>query len=473
MPFASLRERSTGKRAVRFGVPVGFVLIVAGCLAAHERHPRLSLVLFGLCIVALVPCVSIFWRRPLNRYAVHTTLAVDTQGKTRTEDKSDIPLPNEQLASLFRWMPVGIVYFGQGRRVLYCNEAFSRIYGFEKGELMGQVPPLPEARQEEWREIERNLRRGKHFRNLETVRLRKDGSPFRAYISGLPLFDNDRELAGFIGVIVESESFPLAGGIPYEHILSLAESSRDFLLLLDTKFHVVYANPGFAVAAGVDEAALNDSDILGYFAPEDRARIEAELGAALLPGTNLSVIEGRLNLGGNEVSIPVSLEFYPVNGADGDAPSAIACIVHDLQRETELSEQLHQSATEGRTLFEAAPIGIVKVNTKGYPIACNPKFQEMLGYSGEELAGIPFASLVHPLDLPRGRALFLDLISGKIEHYQIPKRLVRKDGVAIQTTMTVSLVRDVAGLPSHTISMIAEAPSVVVDDADVRPAVDA
>jgi len=470
MSFGSFRERLSGKRGfVRYGIPVAVFLIAGSWLVAYEHYSRLSLLLLLVCAVVIAAWTPTLRERNPKSEPGDSTLPGDADSERRPAGQCEVLLPNEQLASIFRWMPVGIVYYGRGRRVLYCNEAFAKIYGFEKEELIGQVAPLPEARREEWKEIENLLRRGQHFRNVETTRVRKDGTSFRAYISGVPLFGDNRELTGFIGVIVESENLPPSDGIPYEHILSLAESSGDFLLLLDTKLRVVYANPGFVVAAAADEADLHETDVLSYFPSEDRARIERELGEALLPGNNHFVVQARLNLGNDGVTIPVSLEFYPVYGADTHTPSAIACVVHDLQRETELLEQLQQSTTESRTLFEAAPIGIVKVNTKGHLIASNPKFRQMVAYSADELTEMAFASIVHPLDLPGGRALFLELIAGKIEHYQTAKRLVRKDGVVIQTTMTVALVRGATGQPSHTISMIAEVPGGIDLEAEEDP----
>ena len=67
---------------------------------------------------------------------------------------------------------------------------------------------------------------------------------------------------------------------------------------------------------------------------------------------------------------------------------------------------------------------------------------------------MPFARFVHPEDLKSGRDLFLQLAAGKIDHYEVYKRLVPRDGNEFYTKMTVNLMRDAKGLPSHTISMI-------------------
>lgn len=379
-----------------------------------------------------------------------------TQGNTTfscSREKMDWLLENDQLRGILQWVPVGIVYFGLDRAVKFCNPAFCKLYGFEESEILGHKAPLPEDREEEWRELEEDLRQGKQFCNMPTVRARKDGTLFRAYISGVPLFDGDGELAGLIGVIVEAENMPI-GAIEYEHIMALAESSSDFLLLLDSELRIVYANPGFAVATGIEDAELQGTKVLDYFPEQEHEAIRANFHEALVSERTIYVLKAHIHSRDTEMNIPVRLEFYPVYGSDVKNPSGIACIVHDLQKEMELREQLRQSEAEGQIVFDSSPIGIVKVNTQGLPLVSNRKFQEILGYTAEEVTSVPFSTFVHPDDLKHGRALFLQLTAGKIEHYEIFKRLIRKDGIVIQTTMTVSLVRDVSGLPSHTISMV-------------------
>ncbi|WP_158792078.1 PAS domain S-box protein [Granulicella sp. L60] len=369
----------------------------------------------------------------------------------------DAFLEQETRRSILKWVPVGIVYFGLDRVVRFCNPAFCKMYGFEENELLGHTLLLPECRREEWRRLEDELRQGKQFCNVRTVRKRKDGTLFPAYISGVPLFDDRNELAGLLGVIVELENMPI-GMIEYEHIMTLAESSSDFLLLLDTDLRIIYANPGFSVATGLDDVSLQGTKVLDYFSTEESGIILANFNEALSSERTIYVLKAHIRNDDNAVDIPVRLEFYPVYGADAKVPNGIACIAHDLQKEMELREQLRLSEAESQMIFESAPIGIAKINIRGFPIASNKRFQEILGYSADEITGRPFSTFVYPDDLKEGRALFLEIVAGGIEHYEILKRLVRKDGKVIHATMTVSLVRALSGRPSHTISMVTPLP---------------
>jgi two-component system cell cycle sensor histidine kinase/response regulator CckA len=91
-----------------------------------------------------------------------------------------------------------------------------------------------------------------------------------------------------------------------------------------------------------------------------------------------------------------------------------------------------------RALFERAGLGIALCTTDGH-IAANPVLAEMLGYSVEELRGIPFADFTCGEDLAAGRELAIKLGRGEIDRYSIEKRCVRKDGAPLWCMLTITL----------------------------------
>src|ERR671933_192626 len=115
---------------------------------------------------------------------------------------------------------------------------------------------------------------------------------------------------------------------------------------------------------------------------------------------------------------------------------------------------LHEREPRFRAIFEAAAIGIGLFDLDGRPVETNLAFQRLLGYSAEELRGMPFPAFTHPEDLEADLALARELIAGQRDTYQIEKRYVRKDGAVIWGRLTVSLVRDAAGTPRYAIGMV-------------------
>lgn len=108
---------------------------------------------------------------------------------------------------------------------------------------------MPEDDHEQHKELEEDLRRGKTFLNFETVCIRKNGTLFRVSISGVSLFGESGELTSVVGMIVDAEQVP-TGGLAYEHVLVLADSSTDFLLHLDRGLRFIYLNPD-SIQSGV------------------------------------------------------------------------------------------------------------------------------------------------------------------------------------------------------------------------------
>lgn len=361
---------------------------------------------------------------------------------------------NEQLQIMLDWVRIGIVHFGLDRTVQYSNAAFWRMYGFERGEYLGKSLPLPEDRKAEWKVLEEQLRRGEPFLNVKTKRMRKDGSMFTAYISGVPLFDENHELAGLMGLIIESDELP-APKVDIEDLLALADTSSEFLMLLDTDLRVVYANSGLATIAGKDLNAIQGTHILEFFAPDQQAKAEAYFLELLESNAYTEHYpELRMKNLATGSDIPVQFKIFPIYRSSARTLVSIACVGKDLEHETALLERLSLSERDKAALFDSMPISLVMANAQGVTIACNKKFEEMTGYTAEEAKRMSFASLVYPDDFAAGHEQYLKLISGKIDRYVMPKRLVHKQGNVFKTKMTVNLIRDAAGKPDHTISMI-------------------
>jgi signal transduction histidine kinase len=64
--------------------------------------------------------------------------------------------------------------------------------------------PVPESVAAEWTELAKGLRLGKSFTNIESKRVRKDGTEFHAQISGAPIRDPQGKVTGFIGMIADA-----------------------------------------------------------------------------------------------------------------------------------------------------------------------------------------------------------------------------------------------------------------------------
>jgi len=92
--------------------------------------------------------------------------------------------------------------------------------------------------------------------------------------------------------------------------------------------------------------------------------------------------------------------------------------------------------------FKACPIGIALENLEGRPQFVNPALCSMLGLSEEEVLGKRCAEFSPAEDAEKDWALFQQLRAGVIDHYQLDKRFIRRDGSLIWGRLSISLLND-------------------------------
>lgn len=107
-----------------------------------------------------------------------------------------------------------------------------------------------------------------------------------------------------------------------------------------------------------------------------------------------------------------------------------------------------------RLIIDNAPIGMAVLTPDDEILHVNQALCDMLGYTPEELLGRKFGSLSYPGDPGSDLELREKLLRGEIPRYQLGKLYPRKDGVAIEAMLSVSLVKDEQENPSLFIAQI-------------------
>jgi len=120
--------------------------------------------------------------------------------------------------------------------------------------------------------------------------------------------------------------------------------------------------------------------------------------------------------------------------APGIAPEAEVAALLETARPSAPADILFRNAVEH------APVGIAFANRDGSFRHCNRAFCAMLGYSPEELAARSIASITAAADLNFTSRGLERLWRGDINHLDVEKRYVRRDGSALWVRVTTSLV---------------------------------
>ena len=128
----------------------------------------------------------------------------------------------------------------------------------------------------------------------------------------------------------------------------------------------------------------------------------------------------------------------------------------EITKRQRVQDALHRSEDLFRTLFDRAPIGIMRVAPDGRILLANAKFAEIVGYSTAELEGKTVQEVTHPDDVDKDIALARRLFAGEIDTFSLEQRYIRADGSEVWVDLTTSVVRDREGSIQYGIGTVAD-----------------
>ncbi|WP_236653284.1 putative bifunctional diguanylate cyclase/phosphodiesterase [Streptacidiphilus melanogenes] len=134
----------------------------------------------------------------------------------------------------------------------------------------------------------------------------------------------------------------------------------------------------------------------------------------------------------------------PAVGADGERGGPVD--------RRSLEDALRASENRFRAAFVDAGIGMALVDRDDLIIEANPALAEMLGHTVPELMRMHIHQLMDVEE--RARHLYRQLVRGEKDRVRLEKRLRHRQGHAVWTNITVSLIRDSTGEPLYTLAMV-------------------
>jgi PAS domain S-box-containing protein len=222
-----------------------------------------------------------------------------------------------------------------------------------------------------------------------------------------------------------------------QEFTALVEHSPDIISRFDRQLRHIYVNPALELATG-----MSTQEFMG--------KTHRELG---MPQELISLWEPSIERvfqtrqpDEHEFSYltPQGWKYYqsrlfPEFAADGSVETVLA-ICRDLTQHKQTQEALRESEQRFRTVFEFAPIGITLTDIQGKLFASNRAFQELIGYTKEELQNQPFIQFTHPDERDTSFTLFQELLAGQRTGVFREKRYCRKDGCIVWGKVAVSAV---------------------------------
>ncbi len=145
----------------------------------------------------------------------------------------------------------------------------------------------------------------------------------------------------------------------------------------------------------------------------------------------------------------------PLKNEEGEV-EAIVGITVDITERKESEIKLKKSEEQFRKTFEYSANGMAIISMEGKYIQVNKAYEEILGYSNEELKNKNFRDISHPDDLKGNEPLIKELAEGKRDYYIMDKRYIHKDGSYVWAHLAASLIKDEIGGKPYFISQITD-----------------
>ena len=127
--------------------------------------------------------------------------------------------------------------------------------------------------------------------------------------------------------------------------------------------------------------------------------------------------------------------------------------IERAMRHNHIREQFHDSEKRFWTFFDSCPIGLVVLSLSGKCEQANPAFQEMLGYSLEEMREFTTTQLLADEDTPIWKPLRDELRSGQRDFVRLELRFIDKNKHLTWTKFACVAIHDSHGSPDYLLAM--------------------
>ena len=134
--------------------------------------------------------------------------------------------------------------------------------------------------------------------------------------------------------------------------------------------------------------------------------------------------------------------------------NALLAVLTDVTERRRSEEALRRSRESFQQLFEEAPIGMAILASGIDLTKVNRALCTMLGYSKEELSGLPFDRFVDPADLEAHLAATQEFFEGKRSSFKVEARYLPKAGAPLWGSLTVERIEDSTGQTLFVLVMV-------------------
>ncbi|NLM20925.1 MAG: PAS domain S-box protein [Peptococcaceae bacterium] len=262
------------------------------------------------------------------------------------------------------------------------------------------------------------------------------------YIHSLKAADNQTELSETFSPTLTATMEKDCRKKLYQ-LAAIVQSSIDGIMTISHDGYIKLWNKASEKIYGYQATEIIGKH-LSILTPEELFLNDQDLLKAINQGKSINEWNTiRLTKSGKRIC--VSLSISPLYGEDNKIYGA-SIISRDntnkINTEKLLREEIkqrQQSEADFKAVFDKSKMGIVTRGKDGKVIRCNKAFENMIGYTLEELSNMDWVAITHPDDLEKENPLAKELLTGVRDYYEIEKRYLHKDGSVLWARTTVVL----------------------------------
>ncbi|MHB8069432.1 MAG: PAS domain S-box protein [Desulfobaccales bacterium] len=350
----------------------------------------------------------------------------------------------------------GIWILDSKGRVTFANDRIMEMLGYSQDEMLGE--PVSKFMDQEWlgkisTHIIEQLREGTK-EHLDFKLRHKEGRELWAIMTSSPVFDQQGRYAGSLGMVTNITTRKRAEEALRENeqrFRDITEHAVEWIWEVDREGKYTYASPGVEKLLGYTPEEVLCKHFYDFFLPEDREKLKAAALAVVATKQPFRDFLNRNRRKNGEI-VWLSTSGVPVLDAAGDLVGYRGTD-NDITGRKQAEEALRQSEEMFRCTFDQSPIGAAIVGLDFRFQRVNTELGRITDYSEKELLARTFIDITHPEDTETSIKMAQRLAAGKIDHYTIEKRYLRKDGNTVWVRLSTRLIKDAAGKPLYFLPM--------------------
>ena len=227
-----------------------------------------------------------------------------------------------------------------------------------------------------------------------------------------------------------------------EQLRVTLSSIGDGVIVTDADGNCTFLNPVAEALTGWSaEQALGQpvARVFHIVNEDSRRTVESPVTRVLHEGVVVGLANHTVLIGRDAREIPIDDSGAPIRAEDGSLIGAVLVFRDVTETRRAVEVRMHLAA-----IVESSDDAIIGKNLDGIIVSWNQGAERLYGWTSEEIIGRPITTLLPPNQPDELPEIVKRLRRGeRIEHLETTR--VRKDGVPLQVSLTISPIKDSEG----------------------------